>query len=66
MATKAEIDAQIGNATRILAPGTTWRYNEPGDGYYCLEWMDDPALQPTETATMAEATRLANEPQPEA
>jgi hypothetical protein len=66
MATKAEIDAQIGNATRILAPGTTWRYNEPGDGYYCLEWMDDPALQPTEAATMAEATRLANEPQPEA
>ncbi len=66
MATKAQINAQIGNATRILAPGTTWRYNEPGDGYYCLEWMDDPALQPTEAATMAEATRLANEPQPEA
>lgn len=66
MATKAQINAQIGNATRILAPNTTWRYNEPGDGYYCLEWMDDPALQPTEAATMAEATRLANEPQPEA
>ena len=65
MATKAEIDAQIGNATRILAPNTTWKYNEPGDGYYCLEWLDDPALQPTEAATMAEATRLANEPQPE-
>lgn len=66
MATKAEINAQIGNATRILAPGTTWRYNEPGDGYYCLEWMDDPSLQPTEAATMIEATRLANEPKPEA
>lgn len=65
MATKQEIDAQIGNATRILAPNTTWKYNEPGDGYYCLEWLDDPALQPTEAATMAEATRLANEPQPE-
>lgn len=65
MATKAQIDAQIGNATRILAPNTTWKYNEPGDGYYCLEWLDDPALQPTEAATMAEATRLANEPQPE-
>lgn len=65
MATKQQIDAQIGNATRILAPNTTWRYNEPGDGYYCLEWLDDPALQPTEAATMAEATRLANEPQPE-
>jgi hypothetical protein len=30
--TTAEINAQIGNATRELAPGTTWRYNEPGDG----------------------------------
>lgn len=65
MATKAQIDAQIGNATRILAPNTTWKYNDPGDGYYCLEWLDDPALQPTEVATMAEATKLANELQPE-
>jgi len=44
--TKAEIDKQIGNATRELAPGTTWRYNEPGDGY----------------ATMAKATELAANP----
>jgi len=57
--TTAEINTQIGNATRELAPGTTWKYNEPGDGYYCLEWLDDPALQPTETATMAKATELA-------
>jgi hypothetical protein len=62
MATEAEINKQIGNATRELAPGTTWRYNEPGDGYYCLEWLDDPTLQPTETATMAKATELANNP----
>ena len=62
--TTAEINAQIGNATRELAPGTTWRYNEPGDGYYCLEWMDDPALQPSEAATMAKATDLAANPQP--
>ena len=60
--TKAQIDAQIGNATRELAPGTTWRYNEPGDGYQCLEWMDEPALQPTEAATMVKATELAQNP----
>jgi hypothetical protein len=58
---KAQINAQIGNATRELAPGTTWRYNEPGDGYDCLEWMDDPELQPSEAATMAKATELATE-----
>lgn len=39
MATEEQINAQIGNATRELAPGTTWRYNEPGDGYY-LSRMD--------------------------
>ena len=60
--TKQQIDSQIGNATRQLAPGTTWKYHEPGDGYYCLEWMDDPALQPTEAATMARATELAIDP----
>ena len=64
MATEQEINSQIGNATRELAPGTTWRYNEPGDGYQCLEWMDDPALQPTEDATMVRATELANNPIP--
>lgn len=57
--TKAQIDAQIGNATRELAPGTTWRYYAPGDSYTCLVWMDDPALQPSEAATMAKATELA-------
>lgn len=62
--TKSEINLQIGNATRELAPDTTWKYNEPGDGYYCLEWMDDPALQPSETDTMAKATELAIQAQP--
>jgi hypothetical protein len=57
--TQQQINAQIGNATRELAPGTTWKYCPPGDGYDCLEWMDDPALQPTEAATMAKATELA-------
>jgi len=57
--TQNEINKQIGNATRELAPGTTWRYHEPGDGYYCLEWLDDPELQPTEAATMAKAAEIA-------
>jgi hypothetical protein len=57
--TDAQINAQIGNATRELAPGTTWRFYEPGDNYSCLVWMDDPALQPTKAATMVKATELA-------
>ena len=59
--TSEQINAQIGNATRELAPGTTWKYHAPGNSYECLEWMDDPALQPTEAATMAKATQLAKE-----
>ena len=59
--TQLEINAQIGNATRELAPETTWRYYEPGNSYACLVWMDNPALQPTEAATMAKATKLAAE-----
>jgi len=58
--TQAQINMQIGNATDALAPGTVWKYNEPGDGYYCLEWMDNPSLQPSEAATMVKATELAN------
>ena len=59
--TQLEINAQIGNATRELVPETTWRYYEPGNSYSCLVWMDDPALQPTEAATMVKATELAAE-----
>ena len=57
--TQAQINAEIGNATRELAPGTTWKFNAPGDSYACLEWLDAPELQPTEAATMAKATELA-------
>ena len=53
--TTAEINNQIGNATRELAPNTTWKYNAPADGYDCLEWMDEPSLQPTKVAVMAKA-----------
>jgi hypothetical protein len=57
--TQEQINRNIGNATRELAPGTTWKYNPPGDGYYCLEWLDAPELQPSEAATIAKATELA-------
>jgi hypothetical protein len=58
--TTAQINAEIGNATRELSPPSAcFKYNAPGDGYYCLEWLDDPAIQPTEAATMVKATELA-------
>mgnify|MGYP006096617381 FL=1 len=57
--TTAEINMQIGNAVRELAPGTTWRYNEPADGFACLEWMDDIALMPDESDVLAKALELA-------
>jgi len=67
MATKAEINAQIGNATRDLSPADAcFRYNAPSDGYYCLEWMDDRYTQPAEPETMLKATELANNPLPSA
>ena len=56
---KEQINRQIGNAVRELAPHTTWRYHEPADGYHCLEWMDNPALQPSEEETMVKAAELA-------
>jgi hypothetical protein len=59
--TQAQINTQIGNATRKLAPNSTWKYHSPGDSYDCLEWMDDPKLQPTEAATMVKAAELASE-----
>ena len=58
--TTAQINVEIGNATRELSPlGACFKYNAPGDGYSCLEWLDDPAIQPTEIATMAKAKELA-------
>ena len=58
--TQAQITAQIGSATRELSPeGACFRYYEPGDSYACLVWMDDPAMQPSEAATMVKATELA-------
>jgi len=62
MATEAEINTQIGNATRELAPNTTWKYNEPANGFACLEWMDDVSLKPLEVDVLAKALELAEAP----
>lgn len=63
MATTAEINSQIGNATRELSPPTAcFKYNDPADGYECVEWLDDRYTQPAETPTMAKATELAENP----
>lgn len=60
--TKAEINAQIGNAVRELAPNTTWKYHAPADGFACLEWMDDDGLMPTESDVLAKAAEIAARP----
>jgi hypothetical protein len=51
----------VGNAVHILAPGTTWRLNPPGE-VADLEWMDDPALRPTDAAIKAKTVELDNDP----
>lgn len=60
--TTTQINRQIGNAVRELAPNTTWRYHEPADGFACLEWMDDIALKPLEVDVLAKALELAEAP----
>jgi hypothetical protein len=63
MPTTAEINSQIGNATRELSPPTAcFKYNEPADDYECVEWLDDRYTQPAEIPTMAKATELASAP----
>jgi hypothetical protein len=60
--TKGQINANIGNAVRELAPHTTWKYHAPADGFACLEWMDDVALMPSESDVLAKAAEIAVRP----
>ena len=60
--TTAQINSQIGNAIRELAPNTTWKYHAPANGFACLEWMDDVALMPTESDVLAKAAEIAARP----
>jgi len=59
--TKPTNGTNIGNAVHELAPGTTWRLNEPGN-IEDLEWMDDPALRPTDAAIEAKSAELDADP----
>ena len=59
--TKPASGTNIGNAVRELAPGTTWRLYEPGL-LANLEWMDDPALRPTDAAILAKTAELDADP----
>jgi hypothetical protein len=59
--TKPTIGTNVGNAVRELAPGTTWRLNEPGR-IQDLEWMDDPALRPTDAQIAAKTAELDADP----
>ncbi len=59
--TKPANGTNIGNAVRELAPGTTWRLFDPGN-IEDLEWMDDPALRPTDAAIEAKSAELDADP----
>lgn len=51
-------NGNIGNAVHILAPGTTWRLYDPGTQIENLEWLDDPALRPSNAAIIAKTKEL--------
>ena len=51
-------NGNIGNAVHALAPNTTWRLYDPGTEIENLEWLDDPALRPTDAAIMAKTAEL--------
>ena len=51
-------NGNVGNAVRELAPGTTWKLHEPANQVSSLEWLDDPALRPSDAAIMAKVAEL--------
>ena len=51
-------NGNIGNAVHILAPNTTWKLYNPGTEIENLEWLDDPALRPTDAAIIAKTAEL--------
>jgi hypothetical protein len=59
--TKPVHGTNVGNAVHELAPNTTWRLNMPGT-VSDLEWMDDPALRPTDAAIVAKTAQLDADP----
>jgi hypothetical protein len=59
--TKPINGTNVGNAVHELAPNTTWRLNAPGTPDD-LEWMDDPALEPTKAEIVAKTAELDADP----
>lgn len=59
--TKPANGTNVGNAVHELAPNTTWRLDPPGE-IADLEWMDDPALRPTDAAIAAKTAELDADP----
>ena len=59
--TKPANGTNVGNAVRELAPNTTWRLHHPGE-VANLEWLDNPALRPTDAAIAAKTAELDVDP----
>ena len=59
--TKPTNGTNVGNAVRELAPNTTWRLHHPGE-IANLEWLDDPALRPTDEAIATKTAELDADP----
>jgi hypothetical protein len=59
--TKPANGTNVGNAVRELAPNTTWRLHHPGE-IANLEWLDDPALRPTDEAIATKTAELDADP----
>jgi hypothetical protein len=59
--TKPTNGTNVGNAVRELAPNTTWRLHHPGE-VANLEWLDDPALRPTDEAIATKTAELDADP----
>lgn len=51
-------NGNIGNAVRLLAPQTTWKLHQPGTSLSNLEWLDDPALKPSDADILAKVAEL--------
>jgi len=59
--TKPANGTNVGNAIHELAPGTTWRLDEPGE-IANLEWLDDPQLRPSDEAIADKTAELDADP----
>ena len=61
-ANENNVNRQIGNAARSLAPLATFKYHEKANGVESLEWLDDEIERPTDEALILEAQKIVNDP----